>query len=136
MAPTGNKAKRLSSVNRSTKTIHHHLHHQLLDNKSIGNCFQNMKHFSWIKLILVLFHLKYCYYNTPPQELHCLPYYFFNTILVMFFIGFRFLSYPICPHATSFGYMKPYAKPSHSNLLSSYKEIIKSYDSNTLPSKS
>ena len=27
MVPAGNKAKRLSSVNHTTKTIHHHLHH-------------------------------------------------------------------------------------------------------------
>ena len=27
MVPAGNKAKRLSSVNHTIKTIHHHLHH-------------------------------------------------------------------------------------------------------------
>ena len=27
MVPAGNKAKRLSSVNHTTKTIHHHYHH-------------------------------------------------------------------------------------------------------------
>ena len=32
MVPTGNKAKRLSSVNHTTKTIHHHHHdHQNTD---------------------------------------------------------------------------------------------------------
>ena len=30
MAPAGNKVKLLLSVNRTTKTIHHHLHHQRL----------------------------------------------------------------------------------------------------------
>ena len=29
MVPAGNKAKRLSSVNHTTKTIHHHHHHHL-----------------------------------------------------------------------------------------------------------
>ena len=36
------------------------------------NCFQNTNCFSWIKLILVLIHFKYCYYNTPSLERPCL----------------------------------------------------------------
>ena len=35
----------------------------------------------------------------------------FNTIIIMFFISFPIFSYLIRPHATIFGYTKPYAKP-------------------------
>ena len=60
----------------------------------------------------------------------------FNTILIMFFIGFSILPYPIRPRANiSIGYIKPCVKPSQSNLLSSYIQIIISYRSNTLPMK-
>ena len=59
----------------------------------------------------------------------------FNTVLIMLFIGFPILSYLIWPHARSIGYIKPYAKPSHSNLLSSYIYMIKTYGPNTLPIK-
>ena len=45
--------------------------------KIFGNCFQNMNLFSWIKLIPVLIHLKYWYYNPPYPELSCLPHYFY-----------------------------------------------------------
>ena len=38
----------------------------------LENCFQNMKRFSLIKLIPVLIHLTYWYYNTPSLELSCL----------------------------------------------------------------
>ena len=34
MVPAGNKAKRLSSVNHTTKTIHHKVFHLLVDGKS------------------------------------------------------------------------------------------------------
>ena len=44
--------------------------------------------------------------------------------LIMLFIGFSILSYPIWSYATSIGYAKPYVKPSHSNLFSSYIQII------------
>ena len=36
IGPTGNKASRLSSVNHSAKTIHHH-HHPKFKNKNISN---------------------------------------------------------------------------------------------------
>ena len=43
------------------------------------------------------------------------------------------LSYPIQPHViTSIGQTKPYAKPSQSNLLSIYIQIIIPYGSNML----
>ena len=99
------------------------------------NCFQNMNYFSWIKLTPVLIHLKYRYYNTPSQELPCLPHNLFNTIVNMFFIRFPIMSFSIWPHATSTGYTKPYIKPSNSNFLSSYIQIIKTYGSSTLPIK-
>ena len=55
----------------------------------------------------------------------------------MFFIGFPILPYPIRPRATiSIGYIKPCVKPSKSNVLSSYINVIISYGSNTLPWKS
>ena len=41
--------------------------------KILENCFQNMNRFSWIKLIPVLIHLKYWYYNFPHLRLPCLP---------------------------------------------------------------
>ena len=43
---------------------------ELPDNK---NSFQNMSFFPWIKLISVLFHLKYWHYNTPSLHFPCLP---------------------------------------------------------------
>ena len=51
------------------------------------------------------------------------------------FIIFPILSYPIWRHATIMRYIKPYAKPSQSNLLSRYMQIIIPYWSNTLPIK-
>ena len=55
----------------------------------------------------------------------------------MFFIGFYILSYLIRPHATtSIGYIKLYAKPSQSNVLSSYTQMTISYMGQTrYPSK-
>ena len=44
----------------------------------------------------------------------------FNAIPIMFSIGYLIFSYTIRPHATIIEYAKPYAKPSQSNLLSSY----------------
>ena len=92
------------------------------------NCFQNAKFFYWTKLISVLIHLKHWYYDSPYLEL--------PTTLVMFFIGFPILSYPIQPNATtSIGYTKSYGKSSQSNLLSSCLQIIISYGLGTLPIK-
>ena len=99
------------------------------------------------KLIPVLIHLKYWYYDSLYLELPCLLHHLyqvypslekplFNTIFIMFFIGFTILSYPIQPHATiNIGYTKTYGKPSQSNLLSSCLQIIIPYGS-SYPSKS
>ena len=109
--------------------------------------FQNMSCFSWIKLIPVLIHLKYWYWNTPSLDLPCLSHHiceispwpietYFKTIFIMFSIVFPIFSYNIRTHATtSIGYTKSYAKPSQSNLLSSYIQIIITFGSNTLPIK-
>ena len=110
--------------------------------------FWNINCYCWIKPILVLIHLKYWYHNSPYAELPYLPHHLCqilpystkalsNTILIMFFIGFHILSYPIRPQATtSIGYTKPYKKPSQLNLLSSFIQIMITYGSNTLPIKS
>ena len=59
-----------------------------------------------------------------------------NTNLIMFFIGFNILSYSIRPQATaSIGYTKSDIKPSQSNLLSSFIQIMIPYGLNTLPIK-
>ena len=42
---------------------------RLPDNRNIGKLFL----FSWIKLISVLIHFKYCYYNIPLLRIPCLP---------------------------------------------------------------
>ena len=75
--------------------------------KILQNCFQNIKRVSCIKLISVLIHLKYSYYNTPflelpisrtisdklhPGQLKIL----FNTILIIFCIVF-----PVLPYTTN-----------------------------------
>ena len=58
------------------------------------------------------------------------------SFLIIFFIGFLILFYPIRPHATTFiEYTKPYANPSQSDLISSYMQVIMLYGSNTLPIK-
>ena len=111
-------------------------------------CFQIMKRFSWIKLLPVLIHLKYWYYNTPSLEISCLANHLcqislwltetpiqHNMETIILFIGFPILPNPIWPHATGIVYTKPYAKPSHPNFLSSYMQIIKSYGSNMLSIK-
>ena len=107
--------------------------------------FSKYELFFLIKLILVLIHLKYWYYNTPSLELSCLPVIFvkfhsgqlkpfFNAIINMFFfIGFPILSYSMQPHATNIGYTKPYAKQNQPSLLSSCIQIIMPDCSNTLP---
>ena len=62
--------------------------------KILKNCFRSMSCFSWIKLILVLIHLKYWYYNSPYAERPYLPHHicqilpqpaktFFNINLIM-----------------------------------------------------
>ena len=115
--------------------------------KILKNCFQNMNCSFWIKLILVLIHLKNWYYHSPHAELCYIPYYlrqvlpeptetFSNTNLIMFFIGFNILSYSIRQQATtSIGYTKSYIKPKQSNLLSSWIQIMIPYGSNAQPIK-
>ena len=113
--------------------------------KILENCFQNMNCFVWIKLILVLIHLEYRYYNSSYAELpNQLPQHLCqilpwptetlcNTNVIMFFIGFNILSYLIRSRSTtSIGYSKSYIKPSQSSLLSSYIQIMIPYGSNTL----
>ena len=60
--------------------------------KMLENCFLIMKRFSWIKLIQVLIHLKYWYYNSPSQDLLCLLHHLFNTIS-----SCSSLVFPFCP---------------------------------------
>ena len=48
--------------------------------KILKNCFQNTNCFSWIKLIPVLIHLKYRYYNSPNLELLSLPHHLSQTL--------------------------------------------------------
>ena len=114
--------------------------------KILENCLQNVNCCSWIKLVSVLIHLKYCtaiphpwsfliilaiYVKLHPGQLKLL----FNTTLIILFIGFSILSYPLRPQATIIGYTKPNAKPDQSNLLSSYLQMIIPFWSNTLPIK-
>ena len=78
--------------------------------KILENCFQKINYFPWIKLNTIWIHLKYWHYSLSHLELLCLPHYpchilsyqlksLFNTILIMFFIGFPILSYAIRPYA-------------------------------------
>ena len=41
----------------------------------LESCFQNMNCLSWVKLIPVLIHLKYWYFDSPYLGLPCLPHY-------------------------------------------------------------
>ena len=117
--------------------------------KILKNCFRSMNCFSWIKLILVLIHLKYWYYNSPYAELPYLPHHicqilpqpaktFFNINLIMLASSnplqhkphhvLRRFQYCVLLHLTkshqSIGYTKSYIKPSQSNLLSNYIQIV------------
>ena len=105
-----------------------------------------MYHFPWIKLTSASIHLKYWYYSAPSLERPFLSRHLcqishvqikllFKTNLIMFFIGVPVFSYHIQPHVTIIGYTKLCAKPSQSDLFSSYIQIIISYWSNTLPIK-
>ena len=80
--------------------------------KILENCFHNMNCLSSFKIIPFLIHLKYWYYNSSYLELpyvsnhlcQILPYpteTLFNTVLIMFFISFPILSYPIRLQATT-----------------------------------
>ena len=96
--------------------------------KILENCFQNIKCFSWIKLIPVLIHLKYWYYNSPYLELPCLPHHVLHRFL--------YFLYPIrSQNTTSSEYTKPYAKTSQSNFFWSYIQIIIPSGSTRCPSK-
>ena len=115
--------------------------------KILENCFQNMICFPWIKLILVIIHLKYWYYNTSSLEIpyllcHLCQIFFCLTGTPLqhnphhlFFISFPILSCPIQIHTTIIGYIKPYVKPGQSNFSSSYMQNIVHYWSNTLTIK-
>ena len=76
-----------------------------------------MIRFFRINLISVMIHLKYLYYNISSLELSCLPHHLcwislwstetpVNAILIMFFISFPILPYPILSHTTITGYTK------------------------------
>ena len=56
-----------------------YLNYQII--KILEDCLQNMNCFSWIKLVLILIHFKYGYYNMPFQEFPCLPCHLFQTSL-------------------------------------------------------
>ena len=145
------KCWRRSSLLRTFLNLKHHTPQKSMYSeqqiiKILEICFQNMNCFYWIKLIPVPIYLKYWYYDFPYLELPCLPHHLcqissllkplFITILNMFSVKFPILSYPIWPHTTtSIGYTKPCAKPSKSNLWSSYIQMIITYGPNTLPIK-
>ena len=88
--------------------------------KILENFFQNKNLFLWIKLISILLHFSYWYYNIASLELLCLtchlcqisPWLTETPLQYIFFIGFPILSYPIRQHATIPGCTKAYAKPS------------------------
>ena len=75
--------------------------------KVLENCFQDINYFCWIKLILG------SSYHSPRRK----PLY--NTMLIMFFIGFFFF---VAPHSATryhkYCIYQPYAKPNQSKLLS------------------
>ena len=48
--------------------------------KILGNCFQNMKCFYWTKLIPVMIHLKYWYYNSPQLQRPSLPHHLYQVL--------------------------------------------------------
>ena len=100
-----------------------------------------MSCFHWFKLISVLIHLKYLYYNTLSLELSCLPRHpsrispwpteiplQLNLYHVLHQFPYLFLPSSITRHT------KPYAKTSQSSLLSSQIHITTSLQ-NTLPIK-
>ena len=94
----------------------------------MGNRFQNINCISWIKLIPVLIHLKYWYYNSPYLELPCLPHHVLHRFL--------YFLYPIrSQNTTSSEYTKPYAKTSQSNFFWSYIQIIIPSGSTRCPTK-
>ena len=68
---------RMFSLLRKLFNVKHHPPEKLMYSeyqmiKILENCFQNMNCFSWIKLIPVLIHLKYSYYDSSYLELLCL----------------------------------------------------------------
>ena len=86
--------------------------------------------FSWIKLIIpVLIHLKYWFYNFPYLELPCFPHHPCHFLPkpteapLQHNHRFPYFVLPIRPHTI---------KPSQSNLLSSYMQILIPYGSNTI----
>ena len=77
---------RKSSLIRNLLNVKHHAPYKSMYSKYqlikiLENCFQNMNCFSWIKLIPVLIHLKYWYYNSPYLELPCLSHHLGQILL-------------------------------------------------------
>ena len=75
---TGKGLHHNSSLLRNLLIIKHHAPQNLMYSKYqimkiLKNCFRSMNCFFWIKLILVLIHLKYWYYNSSYAELPYLP---------------------------------------------------------------
>ena len=74
------KYRRRFSLLRNSLNVKHHSPSKSMSSKYhiikiFENCFQNLNSFSWIKLIAVLIHPKYWYYNSPYLEFPCLHYY-------------------------------------------------------------
>ena len=74
MVPAGNKAKRLSSVSHTTKTLHHHHHHHHHHETNRAKTFQNK--FSKYFLNIYEFLIKFrnfpmtvaCYTHQTPKN--------------------------------------------------------------------
>ena len=60
-------------TSRTRYQISPNIRFEIPDNKDFRNCVQNMNCFSWIKLIPVLIHFIYWYYDSPFLELLYLP---------------------------------------------------------------
>ena len=88
--------------------------------KLLENCLQKTNCFSWMKLTPIWIHLKYRHYNFPHLKLPCLPHY-----------PCHISSY----HNYWINQIIYNTKPSQSNFLSSYTQIMIFYGSNTLPIK-
>ena len=119
---------------------------ELPDNKNIGKLLSKYELFSldqdnFISDPSQILILQYLFPTGSPSLTICVKFPpcqlepLFNVVLIMFSIDLPIFSYPIRPHATVVVYIKLYAKPSQSNLLSNYIQIIIPYWLNTLPIK-
>ena len=109
------------------------------------NSFQNMNCFSRIKLIPVLIHLKYWYYNSPYVEFSCFPHHLCHILTkptqTLLHYNLRhvlhWFLYFVLPHSAThhhkYWYTKPYGVSAQSNSLLSCIQITIPYGSNTLP---